>query len=325
MDFKGELKPIFYLVKAANSRAMRDYLDGWGKPLADRIYLVPYEELLGIEQFPGGVYIFSDLERLNRYQKSLVQELWNRLDEAGEGYTLLNNPAASMGRYELLSLLYQRGMNSYAIYRVDEIPRPIQKPVFLRHIYEHGGTFTQVFSHEEELDEAIALLILKGIPPEELAAVEYCETADSEGIYRKYSIFRIGNSYLPRHEIFSQKWDLKYPDLLEPAMIAEEMSFLETDPHQEECRKIFDVARIDYGRIDYGLKEGKLEVWEINTNPIVMMPHQNYNEVHIPAQEWFAGRAEKAFEELAADLPDREPIRVAFDSELIRNIITNIE
>jgi hypothetical protein len=43
--------------------------------------------------------------------------------------------------------------------------------------------------------------------------------------------------------------------------------YLQAHPHEAELRKIFDLANIEYGRIDYSLLNGKIQVWEINTNP----------------------------------------------------------
>ena len=35
----------------------------------------------------------------------------------------------------------------------------------------------------------------------------------------------------------------------------------------KQLREIFDLAQIEYGRIDYGMLDGKVQCWEINTNP----------------------------------------------------------
>jgi hypothetical protein len=40
--------------------------------------------------------------------------------------------------------------------------------------------------------------------------------------------------------------------------------------------RIFDRAGITYGRIDYGLLSGRIQVWEINTNPMVIQERQKY-------------------------------------------------
>ena len=41
------------------------------------------------------------------------------------------------------------------------------------------------------------------------------------------------------------------------------------NPHAEAVREVFEIARIRYGRIDYGIRDGRLQTWEINTAPVL--------------------------------------------------------
>jgi hypothetical protein len=52
-------------------------------------------------------------------------------------------------------------------------------------------------------------------------------------------------------------------------MAEEELAYVRTNPHEEELREIFAIARTDYGRIDYSLKDGRVQPWEINLNPTI--------------------------------------------------------
>ena len=54
--------------------------------------------------------------------------------------------------------------------------------------------------------------------------------------------------------------------------------------------------RSRYGRIDYGLLDGRLQVWEINTNPGVMLPPDKYKREQLPNLEIFAEHIRQAFE-----------------------------
>ena len=47
---------------------------------------------------------------------------------------------------------------------------------------------------------------------------------------------------------------------------------------------------------DYSLLDGELQVWEINTNPVIMARPEVYREPLLPAQERFAPRIIAAFE-----------------------------
>jgi hypothetical protein len=57
--------------------------------------------------------------------------------------------------------------------------------------------------------------------------------------------------------------------------VAEETQYLSENPHLEQLRRIFEIAKINFGRIDYGCVNGKVQVWEINTNPNLLWPMQN--------------------------------------------------
>jgi hypothetical protein len=50
-------------------------------------------------------------------------------------------------------------------------------------------------------------------------------------------------------------------------MTEEEERFVTSNPHAELLREIFRIAHIDFGRVDYGIVNGRIEVFEINTNP----------------------------------------------------------
>jgi hypothetical protein len=47
----------------------------------------------------------------------------------------------------------------------------------------------------------------------------------------------------------------------------EALTYFEANPHAAWLRRVFEVARIDYGRVDYGVSGGVPQVWEINLTP----------------------------------------------------------
>ena len=63
---------------------------------------------------------------------------------------------------------------------------------------------------------------------------------------------------------------VKNADLCNERLVAEELDFLNANPHKKDLMAIFQMAGIDYGRIDYSLHKGRIQVWEINTNPSVL-------------------------------------------------------
>ncbi len=63
---------------------------------------------------------------------------------------------------------------------------------------------------------------------------------------------------------------IKHADRCDDRLLAEELDYMRTNPHENELLAIFNLARIDYGRIEYSLYNGRIQVWEINTNPSVL-------------------------------------------------------
>jgi hypothetical protein len=60
---------------------------------------------------------------------------------------------------------------------------------------------------------------------------------------------------------------VKAADLTEPAHLAEELAYIDSNPHAGILGEVCRLANIGYGRIDYSLLDGRVQVWEINTTP----------------------------------------------------------
>jgi hypothetical protein len=292
---------IQYLARADHNYPVADYLKSWAGSSHPVIKVVAYEGLPTI--LPRGTYIFSDLERLSAAQADLATAVWDQLIAAGDGLRLLNHPTRSLSRFELLQELRDKGVNQFRAFRITEPLDPVRFPAFLRRADEHEGNLSGLLRDHQEVDQAIVRALLSGVGVEDLLLVEFCDTSQGTGLFRKYSAFRVGDCIIPRHLIFSQKWMLKLPDLLDPDKIAEEQAYLDANPHEPQLREIFDRAHIDYGRIDYSLLDGRIQVWEINTNPVVMLPRDKYRRQHLPAQEFFATRIRAAFAEIDSTGP----------------------
>jgi GNAT superfamily N-acetyltransferase len=81
---------------------------------------------------------------------------------------------------------------------------------------------------------------------------------------------------------------VKAADLLEPAHLAEERAYLDENPHADALRRAAALARIAYGRIDYSLLEGRPQIWEINTNPLLANLPGNDDPLRRPVHLEFA-------------------------------------
>jgi hypothetical protein len=288
---------IHILTTARHTYPVGDYLKSWAGPAHPQIKSLTYENLPTI--LPRSTYVFADLERLSPEQRTLAGEVRAQLATAADGIRLLNHPVRSLGRVALLKQLYSSGVNRFRVYRATEPLDALCFPVFVRRADEHEGSFSVLLREPKEVDQAIVRLLLSGIAVENVLIAEFCDTS-TDGLFRKYSAFRVGDLIVPRHLIFSKKWVQKVPDLLDAAVLAEERQYLESNPHATEIRAVFDTAEIEYGRIDYGVHEGRIQVWEINTNPLVMMARDKYARQHLPAQEIFAAKIRAAFESIDA-------------------------
>lgn len=311
---------IFYLVTAEHKYTIRTYLDTWGKALADRIRVMTYQELPQLQRLPLGTYIFSDLERLSPPERELGSQVWAQLSRVRASLRLLNHPRQRLPRYELLRQLYETGRNRYWVGLATESERPPRFPVFVRDRSQHTGALSDLLPGQKELDQALVRLLVWGYPLQNLLIVEFCDCGDANGVFRKYSAFMVGGCIVPRHLIFSRHWMLKKPDLLDEDKLREEREYLDENPHREWLREVFALARVEYGRIDYGLWQGKPQVWEINTNPMVMLLPQEYHPSHLDAQELFASRIQSAFEAINSPLESSATVALSLSPELLRGI-----
>jgi hypothetical protein len=256
---------VFYVVTREHSYTMTAYARDW-----DRLRLVFYDDLFRASSLPVGAYIFSDLDRLTSSERRLAAAAWQQIASAAPHMRLLNNPATVLCRYELMHELTKSGENQYRARRATEgLDDGLRYPVFVRCEREHEGSITPLLHNAMALRSALVWARFKGYRARDLLVVEFCDTSDATGLFRKYSAFLVDGEVLPRHLLFSRSWHLKKPDIADAETASEVETYLEGNPHEEAIRRIFRRANIDYGRIDYSMLGDQPQVWEINTNPLV--------------------------------------------------------
>jgi len=279
---------IYYLCKKNYSDTVKSFLATWGRDLKSHLRVIPYETFFRKKYLPAGTYFFSDLERLSALEAETAAIVWRELrSQWAEEIRLLNHPTISLSRFELLRQLFNEGINDYNVYRMAGDSLPHRFPVFLRNVNEHEGPYSELLSTPQELHDAIQRLDENGKSRENKMIVEYCDTSDKNGLFRKYSCFNVSGLIIPRHIYFGRNWMLKYPDLFESEIIQEEIDFMQMNPHEAQLKKIFALAHIDYGRIDYSIKHGQIQVWEINTNPHIAGFISAQNPARLPIHEAF--------------------------------------
>jgi hypothetical protein len=278
---------ISFVVGAQGSFSIRIYLAEEGSALGKRMQVVQYEELARLRQLPLGTWVFAEVDRLDAPERDLVTLVCERLRAADADVRLMNHPGQVRLRHELLRSAHDAGLNQFRAWPAthvrfgtranavsgdtDAVPATaFRYPVFVRMANGHTGSLTPLLDSPGGLEGALACLIAAGNRSSELLVVEFCDTKDERGLYRKYSAYKVGDRILPRYLECSRDWMVKWDwRIFDRERAAEETRYLETNPHEAWIREIFRLARIDYGRIDYGVLSGVPQVWEINTNPTI--------------------------------------------------------
>ncbi|HET6463617.1 MAG TPA: hypothetical protein VFH33_07440, partial [Candidatus Krumholzibacteria bacterium] len=129
-----------------------------------------------------------------------------------------------------------------------------------------------------------------------LLVVEYCDTKDANGVFSKYSSFVVDGRVVPCHVDVSRGWVVKDTDIVDETIMDRELNYVRTNPHREWLEETFRLAGAQYGRIDYSFLGEKPQVWEINTNPVVILTPDHYQEIHMPVKRTFAEHMGPAFE-----------------------------
>jgi hypothetical protein len=265
---------IHYLLTERGDHTFR------GSPILDdprlegRFDVVTYDEAFQRRHWQGGAVIFADLDRLGSGDVLRATILYRRLRLSRGPIRLLNHPTRSCRRYGLLRRLHEAGINEHNAYRVDEGRRPDRYPVFLRSDSEHDGAYTPLLYDEAALDAELWRLTSFGFRPQDLLIVEFCETADSDGVYRKATGYIVGDAVFQRFMFFGDHWEVKQPrsggvalKRAEQAMIDDEEAFLGGVEYLPVLRRVAEIGGYGFGRIDFGIKGGQPVIWEVNTNP----------------------------------------------------------
>jgi len=288
---------IYFCITREHSYTLSWFLSDWSSERFRRhVQFIPYDRLPLLKEIVPAAFIFSDLERLNSFQLKVAKDFYEQLVFFDKDMPVLNNPGCALDRYNLLQTLHNSGFNQFRVYRAaDKNLRPVY-PVFLRMADDHSGPRSKLLHNSQEVDLAILQAGMMGLDINHMLLIEYCETKDNAGFYRKYAAFRIADQIIPGHLLFNNDWLVKEgKPPFEQSHEVEKEKYIAENPHEEKLREIFKLAGITYGRIDYSILNGALQTWEINTNPVLNQPRQKLLEERkelIPVKEKLAKRLE---------------------------------
>jgi len=313
---------IYFAVDQIRTGLLEHYLASeWGRRLRGRMSQITYPELFRTRMLPRGAWIFTSLDALSKSELQMVHHAQCAARDAG--LPVLNSAHDALRRSDLLSLLHHQGLNDF---RAGGPRASLRFPVFVRVANGHDGSLTPLLHNRLQLACAMLYLRMRGLARHELLVVEFCETVSSDGMYRKYSAFRIGDAYIPRYLHIGPHWMTKNATRDgEGSLIREELEYLHSNPHADWVRKTFELAHIEYGRLDYGIRHGRPQAWEINltpflaTNPNGPPGTPELERLRLrkrPAKEYAYAAISDAFLRLDPGVIDGSPIRLEFPQAL---------
>jgi len=267
---------IYYVCHPSHTYTSAVLLLWYGDELRPLFRFVPYSVAHLLRQAGPGTVIWTDFDRLNGRGLSESARLQSQLKHL----THLNHPIRSELRFELLHRLHRDGINQFAVRRAYESLEGLRYPVILRDERGASKKAPPLLPDRASLESAIAALPSLDIMSPII--VEFGARPDSDGFYRKYGAFRVGERIYAQHCFVSRNWFIKLGDELSPQHFDEHLDYVRSNPHKDELRNLFDAANIEYGRIDYTLLDGRVQVFEINTNPAVLgqppKPEDKYDQ-----------------------------------------------
>jgi hypothetical protein len=310
---------IFFVAPQQETWCMEAYLGQEGREMAGRIGIITFEEIAARQEISLGTYIFAAIDQLSRTEAEIAQLCCAELARANPGITLLNRPDQVLCRYDLLTKCFELKRNTFRVRRFSQFHRALKFPVFIRNERRHTGSLSRLLHTRGELIGALCTAIAGGNDPRHLLIVEYRDTADSSGIFREYCASIVAGQILPQAIVHSRNWVTKWSArLIDADKVREDVEYVERNPHAAWLKETFEIARVQYGRIDYGVKDGVPQVWEINTNPMIVRPATwapnsltpEQRSLHAPIRARFLAALQAAFEEVDSSLNPKQTVQI---------------
>jgi hypothetical protein len=177
----------------------------------------------------------------------------------------------------LLRALHEAGINDFNAYRVEEQTCPQRWPVFIRTEGSHTAPVSELLYSWDDVKRSADAAIQAGYPLSTLVIIEYAAEPVRPGLYRKLASFRFGKMHFAHLCVHDTNWLVKYGKIgiAPPDLYADELRIVRDNPHAETVLRAFDIACIEYGRVDFGLVNGRVQIYEINSNPTVSFPTEH--------------------------------------------------
>ncbi|MFA5663576.1 hypothetical protein [Castellaniella sp.] len=270
-----------------------------------------YDRLLKARRLPRATWIFTDFDRLGAWDLELAARVCRVLQQAG--MQVLNDPAQAMHRFALLRSLHARGLNRFQVWRPHEQAAVDRWPVFLRTETAHRGPLTDLIHDAAGLRAALAQARAQGHPERDLMVVEYCAQPLRPGLFRKYAAYRVGERLVRALSVHDTQWVAQQGQsgCADVADYQDELEHIDSPPGEPVLRAAFEVSRLQYGRIDYALVDGQVQVYEINSNPFIAILREHAVAARVQAARAVDDGLAQAFQAIDAPPGPAVPVRDA--------------
>lgn len=303
---------IVFVVTTSHNYALRELET---LPDAPRVRILSWNRLFRMRTLPAATYVFGDFDRLNFWQLELAGKVYQRVREAG--LPALNDPARVLQRHSLIRALYKGGLNNFTAWDAATGELPDRYPVFLRTKAAHRGTLSDLLGSAVEAEAALEKALDDGVNLHDLIFVEYCAEPVRDGLFRKLSAFKVGDRIITGMSVHEASWHAKHGanGIADQALYDEELAAVETNAFAEALAPHFAVSKARFGRADFTVVGGKVQVYEINTNPTISQIQDHPSATRLTADRLFHKRLAEALS--AIDLPQGSGQAVPMDFEAI--------
>lgn len=138
-------------------------------------------------------------------------------------------------------------------------------PFFVREDWGHGKAIYRVDKHEDVFNVPFASLTRP-------VAIEFVDTADRGGLYRKYRYFAAGDYGVSHHLQISANWIVRGEERIKTdATRDEELTYISgPDPNHDALQRARRALELDFVAFDYSYDtDGRMIVWEANPFPFI--------------------------------------------------------
>ena len=263
-----------------------------------------YRRLFSTRRLPRATYILTDFDRLLPWHIELAGRLYCRL--SSEGLKVLNDPRAFVPRWALLRQLHRAGINDFDCWLPAAGERPERFPAFLRTIHAHRGVESDLLHDASEAEAALQDALDRGRVLSDLVFVEFAaEPARVSGMFRKHACYGIGGEMIRALSVTESSWVAKAGTLgaASDADYSADLAAHRNDIHAPLMKRVFDLAGMDFGRVDYGIVGERPQIYELNTNPTIRWRGGHPNADRSAAETLLR----KSVVEALADLVPSEP------------------